>query len=328
MNVWVLVDERVGSSKQSVALAEILKQPYEIKKVQYTWLAKIPNFLSVLARYTITAESRKELVGQKAPDIIIGAGRNLARVSKYLKSLYPKVKLIQILKPDMYVKNFDVLVLPHHDHIMLPSGYDKKRVIRVDGAVTHITKQEIESDLKEWSPKFANMPRPRITLLIGGSAKDSTFTAQHAKDLIHHTISIASRLNASVMVTNSRRTTKEINDVIFGALKASNIQHIAHDTASNAPNPYKGFLACADYIIVTGDSIAMCTESLAYKKPVIIFAPKSAISKKHWRFIEQLVSDGQVNLLRNFDPNTAMIPKDKSTDIRHNILSAIGMKLS
>lgn len=328
MKVWVLVDERVGSSKQSIALAEILKQPYETKNVEYTWVAKIPNLLGLFGRFTITPETRNALANQDAPDIVIGAGRNLARVLMYVKSLYKNTKVIQILKPDMDVRRFDAVVLPHHDIISLPSSFDKKKLIRIDGAITHITKQSIESDIKEWTPQLSTIKRPRITLLVGGSAKDSTFSTKHAKELVDQTIDIAKQLNASIMATNSRRTSSQITNIITSALQASGLNYKFHDTNSTEPNPYKGFLACADYIIVTGDSIAMCTESLAYKKPVAIFAPKSAISKKHWRFIEQLVSDGQVNLLKNFNPKTAMTPKDKSTDLRHSVLAALGMKLS
>jgi hypothetical protein len=49
-----------------------------------------------------------------------------------------------------------------------------------------------------------------------------------------------------------------------------------------------GFLACADSIIVTGDSVSMSCESCGTGKPVFIFAGKGWLSPKHYRFVESL----------------------------------------
>ena len=260
------------------------------------------------------------------PDLVIGSGRRLARVLSYLKSKYSKCKFVQILKPDMPLKTFDAIVLPHHDTIKLSQLDNRKKIIRVNGAVVKHNKAEVEESVKIWEKLFSKLKKPRIALLIGGSSKACRMDKKHAVELSRATIELARKLKASLLVSNSRRTDKEISALIFKEIEESNIDHFLYDTNSALENPYKGYLACADYIIVTGDSISMCTESVYMGKPVIVYAPKAMMSKKQWRFIEQLVRDGQVNLLKNFDVNSMVLPTNANDDLKSKLLDTLGIK--
>ena len=57
-------------------------------------------------------------------------------------------------------------------------------------------------------------------------------------------------------------------------------------------NPYFGLISCADMIIVTGDSMSMCSECCASSVPVFIFAPADMMSEKHKRFHQSLFDAG------------------------------------
>ena len=63
-------------------------------------------------------------------------------------------------------------------------------------------------------------------------------------------------------------------------------------------NPYFGYLARADHIIVTGDSVSMCSEACATPKPVYIFAPKALIGDKHARLHDGLYAKGYARPLQ------------------------------
>ena len=53
-----------------------------------------------------------------------------------------------------------------------------------------------------------------------------------------------------------------------------------------------GILACAENIIVTGDTVSMCSEACGTGKPVIIFEGKNWLTKKHLRFVNSLYNKG------------------------------------
>jgi len=73
----------------------------------------------------------------------------------------------------------------------------------------------------------------------------------------------------SLLVTTSARTDPDAAGAVAGALSAPHVFH--RWQAGAADNPYRAFLALADEIVVTGDSISMLAEATATGKPVFIF---------------------------------------------------------
>ena len=57
-------------------------------------------------------------------------------------------------------------------------------------------------------------------------------------------------------------------------------------------NPYRGYLALADGVVVTGDSVSMCSEVCATQAPVYIYAPSALITPKHARLHQSLYAGG------------------------------------
>ena len=72
------------------------------------------------------------------------------------------------------------------------------------------------------------------------------------------------RLGASFMVTPSRRTHKRLLDAAREATSES--PRIVWD--GEGTNPYPGFLANADLLVVTADSVNMTGEAAATGRPV------------------------------------------------------------
>ena len=64
-------------------------------------------------------------------------------------------------------------------------------------------------------------------------------------------------------------------------------------------NPYFGLLAWGGKIVVTGDSMSMCSEACAAGVPVYIFAPKGTMGKKHVLFHQQLYKSGYATPLES-----------------------------
>ena len=66
------------------------------------------------------------------------------------------------------------------------------------------------------------------------------------------------------------------------------IPNYAYLWGNKNPNPYLGFLACADNLIVTGDSVSMCCEATASQKPLQIFTGTHWLTEKHLHFVDSL----------------------------------------
>ena len=54
---------------------------------------------------------------QDAPDIIMFSGRRTAPLAIYLKKIFKnQTKIIQIMRPNLSPKEFDLIILPQHDN--------------------------------------------------------------------------------------------------------------------------------------------------------------------------------------------------------------------
>ena len=92
------------------------------------------------------------------------------------------------------------------------------------------------------------------------------------------------------MITDSRRTGAESEKEIMNILK--DIPNYAFLWGSKDKNPLMGYYACADNIVVTGDSVSMCCEACGTGKPVFIFEGKNWLTPKHLRFTKSLFDAG------------------------------------
>ena len=124
-------------------------------------------------------------------------------------------------------------------------------------------------------------------MIVGGTTKKQPFTEEMAKDLAYKLLQMKT---GSFLITTSRRTPKVVIDTLKQLLPKK--RTYLYKYGDKADNPYFGLLACAQQIVVTGDSMSMCSEACGVGVPVFIFAPESAMSKKHLRFHKQLYTQG------------------------------------
>jgi mitochondrial fission protein ELM1 len=84
------------------------------------------------------------------------------------------------------------------------------------------------------------------------------------------------------------------------------------------PNPYAGFLAWADQVVVTGDSVSMLSEALATSGPVFIADP-GGLGPRHKRLAESLIAAGQARDLAAAPAPFLRAPLDESGRIAAEI---------
>ena len=75
-------------------------------------------------------------------------------------------------------------------------------------------------------------------------------------------------------------------------------------------NPYGGYLACADNLVVTGDSVSMCCEATGTEKPLWIFTGQNWLTPKHLRFVDSLYEQKCAVALKS-NPDINFRPKTK-----------------
>ncbi|MFV9875095.1 MAG: mitochondrial fission ELM1 family protein [Rickettsiales endosymbiont of Dermacentor nuttalli] len=288
--VWTLIDDRIGNTNQTLGLANALNFPYIIKNIKYNNWIKLPNFLkynSLLGIDKQTIDTLKE----PFPDIIITAGRRAAVSSLYIKRKNPKTFIIQIMDPKINHQYFDLLIIPEHDSPPLSPN-----IIISTGAIHNVNQTLLKEQAEKWRTSFQHLRPPFIAVIIGGNSKHGTFTENNIKSLIHNINKIASSLVGSLLITTSRRTPMSLRTKLINSIT---VPHFIYDFHDNSSNPYHGILALSDIIIVTGDSVSMCSEACYIGKPVYIFAPSNIISKKHYKFIEQLAQHNHANIFTN-----------------------------
>lgn len=317
LKVWVLKDHRPGTYLQAINLAKALDISYEIKEISYNILAKLPTFLKFGKFSNIKKKSKDNLLNLKdRPDIIISAGRRSALIALDLKTIYPDLFLIQIMNPGLsIIKKFNLAIVPKHDNISIKST----NIIETIGSITDFSDKNAIENSNEFSDIFAQIKSPKIALLLGGSSKNKKFSIKDAVFLRHKTDEICQNMQASLLVTTSRRTDQFLIDTIKQNNK--NIKYFFH-WSEDKKNPYQDILKTADYFIVTGDSISMISECCFINKPTYIYTNSRICSKKHQYFTQNLLQLGFAHKLTQ-DLQKLSAKKMKKLDETSRVLSKI-----
>jgi len=280
--VWVLADDRAGNVNQLLGVAEALGWPYEVKEIRYNKNIKFPNWLLGSSLLAVDKNFRSKLVGPW-PEVVLSAGRRSFPVARAIKRRSgKKTKIVQLMQPGWSVARCaDLIVLPEHDQ--KTSG---RNTFVVMGTPHRITEDRLKEAKQHWEKIFGRLSKPRVAVLVGGSTKGKVFTPEMGQALAE---AVAALKPGSVMTTTSRRTPENIVQLLQKKLPNSKFFYRFGDKTEN---PYFGLLAWADAIVVTGDSMSMCSECCGTGKPVYIFAPDGMVSEKHARFHQALYAKG------------------------------------
>ncbi|NDA90509.1 MAG: hypothetical protein EBY20_06365 [Alphaproteobacteria bacterium] len=250
-DIWVLVDNRTGGANQALALASRLSPTHQVKNIQYNNFSSLPSFILGSWPINIKKSVLNELKSQNPPDIIISSGRRTAALAIYLKKRFNnKIKVVQIMRPGLNPKLFDLINYPE-------------------------------------LPNF-------IAVIIGGSTKSYKFSAETAEFLSNKILAISAYHSLPVFISFSRRTPQDVKEIFKNKFPEP---HMIYDTDGNLPNPYPGIIGEGEYIIITADSISMCSEAASTGKPIYIFYPENFKLKKHRFFVQQLIDIGVARIL-------------------------------
>ena len=247
---WVLTEGIAGTENQCLGVAEALDIEPEVKRVTLNepWKTLSP-YLGFEQGWSFSPALMPPW-----PDLLISSGRKSIAAARYIKKMSGgKTFTVQIQDPRVAHDQFDLVVVPAHD----PSRGDN--VFVTTAAPNKITDAKLAT-AKEQFKAFEDLPSPRVAVLIGGSSKAYSMTSKITENLVRQ----LSQVDASLMVTASRRTGEENEKILHNALHGSG--HFIWD--GTGENPYFGMLAWADFILVTADSASMLSEACTTGKPV------------------------------------------------------------
>lgn len=309
-SIWVLADDRAGNVSQAQGVAEALGWPFAVKPIAYTWAASLPNLLRGRSLIGLDRASRKGLT-PPWPDVVIAAGRRTAPVARWIKARSGgKAFLCQIMWPgNTGSDDFDLIAVPTHDEL---AGM-RPNVLRITGAPHRVTEGRLAVERARWADRFGGLKQPRIALIVGGSTKNRSFTPAMATELGHLATRLVAQTGGSLMVTTSRRTGVEATQALMGALPSPSDVFLWGQ--STGENPYFGYLAMADAIIVTGDSVSMVSEACATTAPVYIYGPDALVAPKHARLHRHLYGLGMAEKLSESFSTWTHPPLNAANDI-------------
>lgn len=284
--VWLLIDDRAGNKSQVLGVARALGLPFEIKNIEYTAAAALPNYM-LMASFSMLTQSSRVNLAAPWPDIVIAAGRRTAPVARRIKDLSKgKSFLVQVMHPGSSgEEDFSLIAVPRHDGM----GEAENR-FTMTGAPHGVTPESLTEANQVWGGKFDHLPKPHVALIVGGDTKRKKFTPDMARELGERAAKLTKDAGGSLLVTTSRRSTPQATAALVEAL--GDVPANVFQWGDEGDNPYMGYLAQADHIIVTGDSVSMCSEACAIGCPVYIFAPKKLTVHKHGKLHKDLYAKG------------------------------------
>lgn len=326
--IWVLDDPRAGTAAQALGIAERLGMPFRRIPLAWSWMAHVAGLapggsllgLSPAARHAVGQATRHPHSETAPPDLVLSAGRRSAAVALWLKARFG-CRIVHCMNPGLgglfRPDAFDLLVIPGHDNpVPAPN------LLRITGAPHRVTQLKLRHARDAWEERLAHLPRPRVALLVGGPIRGTEMPPARAHALARQVARLVSKTNGSVIATTSRRTGAEATEALSAGL--ARVMHVLYRWGEPGENPYLGFLATADAIVVTADSISMISEACASGAPVFVALPEQADARKR-RFLAELAEADQVRPLGTDLSPWARAPFDEAERVAREIRRRFGL---
>jgi hypothetical protein len=280
LRAWVITTGMAGMDVQAQGVAEALGLDYEMKRVTPRGIWRIAAPWGPVAPSERFGEPDARFA-PPWPDVAISLGRGSVPYMRALKRRAgPELFTVVMQDPKTGLGSADMIWVPWHDRLR---GHNVFTTLTAPHSFTPGRLAELRRTVP---PAIAALPRPRVAVVLGG--KNAVYKFRDADDArFAGALASLGRLGASFLITPSRRTHARLLEVVDKATRE--FPRILWDRTG--PNPYGAFLAHADLLVVTADSVNMTGEACATGRPVLVFTPSGG-SAKFRRFHEALVARG------------------------------------
>ncbi|HET6467612.1 MAG TPA: mitochondrial fission ELM1 family protein [Geminicoccaceae bacterium] len=263
---WLMLGQKAGDNTQILALAEALGWPFEQKHLVYRRTELATNLFAGPTLMGLVKE-RSSPLEPPWPELVISAGRRNEPLVRWIQREAGgrgRVRLVHVGRPWARHECFDLIVTT--PQYRLP---EKPNILHNEAPLHRVTPERLAEAAALWGPRLAHLPRPLIAVVLGGNAGPYNFDRENGALLGWHASRMAAARGGSLLVTTSARTPAKAIDALEAALAVP--AHVHHWSRGASENPYFAYLALAEQIVVTGDSMSMLAEACSTRKPVHIF---------------------------------------------------------
>lgn len=325
LNAWIITDGKVGMDVQAIGLARALGLAYQVKHVAPSGIWKVTAPWGPPDPKARIGRADSAMFAPPWPAVCIATGR---AAIPYIRALRRKAGAhtycIVLQDPKTGAATADLIWVPAHDR---RRGTNVITTLTAPHGYSPSTLATLRADCP---PEIAILPRPRIAVVLGGKNGIYRFT-EADDDRFQVALAALGANGGSFMVTPSRRSHQRL--VRAADLATAGRPRILWD--GTGPNPYPNFLAHADLMVVTADSVNMTGEACATGRPVYVFEPTGG-SAKFSRFHDALRAAGATRRLHseiNSSETWTYEPLDSAREIaaeverrwsnRHRILGKV-----
>jgi mitochondrial fission protein ELM1 len=285
---WAITDDAAGNQRQALALAERLGLPVRPLVLEpcgpWAWLS--PRLL--LAGELALPPAERARFAAPWPRVAVGCGRAAALFTRMLRARSEgNCRTVQILDPRIDPKHWDLMVAPRHDGLCGPN------VLTPSGSLNPVDEEWLADARDAW-PQLADLPAPRIGVLLGGPRRGIAMDEAWTQGFVLGLRALHRRHGGSLLVLASRRTPPRLAGALREAL--GKLPGLHWQGRDDGPTPYPGVLAWADRLVATPDSVNMLSEACAVGCAVHTFAPDT-LPDKLARFHQTLYEAGLLHAL-------------------------------
>jgi uncharacterized protein len=276
---WLITTGMAGMEVQVEGVAAALGLDYELKHVDPRGIWKFGA-----PWVPVSPSERFGRPGAQFappwPEIAISLGRGSVPYMRALRRRAKDTFTVVMQDPKTGLGTADMIWVPDHDRLR---GGNVFTTLTAPHSFTPPRLAELRANTPL---AIGALPHPRVAVMLGG--KNAVYKFREEDDaLLIGALQSLGDLGASFLVTPSRRTHQRLLEAADLATRP--YPRILWDRTG--ANPYGDFLAHADVLIATADSVNITSEACATGRPVLVFTPSGG-SAKFKRFHAALEARG------------------------------------
>lgn len=305
----VVAENLAGMKSQAFGLATYVKMPSRFCAVQPSPLMRrIPSALWWNPRACLTDPD-----SFGSDDLLFSVAGKGGAAGAALRRQVRAV--VQIQNPRTRLDRFDLVIANHHDEIEGPN------VLLSRTALHGLTPDKLAEAGERWRTRLTESGQPLLAALVGGANGRFRFGREEALVLARQLIAAARQKDARLFVTTSRRTGEEATRVLAEAVR----QVGGTIWSGGEDNPYAGLIACADFLVVTADSVSMVSEAVAGSVPVYVFRLPGR-SRRIGLFLQTLENAGRIRSFEGQAENWPVMPLDDTPLVAREMCVRLGLE--